>query len=66
MKTSTLSLPHWPYGLVIEQSAGGILLRPKHKAREGWSKAFKQKKMADDLADLRSTQNEFDAREWKW
>ena len=57
---------HWPYGLIVEQSDEGILLRPNRKAREGWSKAFKRKKTLDDLAEIRSVQNEFDAHEWKW
>jgi hypothetical protein len=67
MKTTTLAMPHWPYGLVIEQSDKGILLRPRRKAREGWSKAFKRtSKTSDDLSEVRMARNEFDRREWEW
>ncbi len=66
MKMVTLPMPYWPYGLIIEQSDQGILLRPKRKAREGWAKAFRQKKSPDNMADLRSLKNAFDADEWKW
>lgn len=59
-------MPHWPYGLVIEQSRGGILLRPKRKARESWGKGFKQKKSSDELAAVRSLHNKFDTDEWRW
>ena len=65
MKT-TLATPHWPYGIVIEQSANGILLRPVRKARQGWSKAFKSAKETGEFAQVRSVSNEFDVREWEW
>lgn len=69
MKTLALklALPHWPYGLELESSANGLLLRPKRKARANWSKAFgRPGPKQDDLAATRQFTNEFDAKEWQW
>jgi hypothetical protein len=36
-----LVLNHWPYGLELQPSADGLVLRPRRKARANWSKAFR-------------------------
>ena len=69
MKTTalTLALHHWPYGLELEPSANGLLLRPRRKARANWTKAFGRLRLAqDDLAAMRELGNAFDAKEWQW
>jgi len=69
MKTSALELAlhHWPYGLELQASANGLLLRPRRKARANWSKTFRRPLTAkDDLAAIRRLTNEFDAKEWEW
>ena len=69
MKTTVieLALHHWPYGLELQPSAHGLLLRPRRKARVNWSKAFRRPRPAqDDLAATRQLSNEFDAKEWQW
>jgi hypothetical protein len=69
MKTTAieLALHHWPYGLELQSSADGWLLRPRRKARVNWSKSFRrQRPAADDLAAPRKLTNEFDAKEWRW
>ena len=69
MKTSVveLVLNRWPYGLEIQSSAGGLLLRPRQKARTHWVKLFRRPRPdSDDLADARQMSNEFDAKEWQW
>ena len=69
MKTSVLELAlhRWPYGLELQPSANGLLLRPRRKARANWSKAFRCPQPAkDDLAATRRLTNEFDAKEWEW
>lgn len=69
MKTSALELavPHWPYGLEVSPSAGGLLLRPRRKARAHWAKAFRRPPPApDELAATRQLANDFDAKDWQW
>jgi hypothetical protein len=69
MKTTALELAlnRWPYGLELQPSANGLLLRPRRKARATWSKAFlRPRPVRDDLAATRQLSNEFDAKEWKW
>jgi hypothetical protein len=68
MKTATeLVLSRWPYGLELQPSANGLLLRPRHKARVNWTKTFRcPRTMQDELAATRQSANEFDAGEWKW
>ena len=69
MKTMALELAlnRWPYGLELQPSAKGLLLRPRRKARVGWLKSFRRPRLAsDDLAATRQLANEFDAKEWKW
>ena len=69
MKTATIeiALHRWPYGLELQPSANGLLLRPRHKARAGWAKSFRRRRLAkDDLAELRQPANEFDSKEWQW
>ena len=69
MKTATteIALHRWPYGLELQASANGLLLRPRHKARANWAKTFRRPHLAkDELADVRQTANEFDSKEWQW
>jgi len=69
MKTRVieLALNRWPYGLELQPSAGGWLLRPRRKARTNWSKSFRRSRSApDDLAATRLLANEFDVKEWQW
>ena len=69
MKTMALELAlnRWPYGLELQASANGLLLRPRRKARIGWLKSFRRPRPAsDDLVATRQLANEFDAKEWKW
>ncbi len=69
MKTTALELAlnRWPYGLELQPSAKGLLLRPRHKARTGWLKSFRRPSpAAADLAAARKLTNEFDAKEWRW
>jgi hypothetical protein len=62
-----LILNRWPYGLELQPSAKGLLLRPRRKARANWAKAFRRALPAnDELADLRQPANEFDGKEWQW
>jgi len=69
MKTafSEIALNRWPYGLELQPSANGLLLRPRRKARANWNKIFRRPRSAqDDLAATRRLTNEFDAKEWQW
>jgi hypothetical protein len=69
MKTMALKLAlnRWPYGLELQPTAKGLLLRPRWKARANWSKSFRRRRPAtDDLASTRQMINEFDAKEWQW
>ena len=69
MKTMALELAlhRWPYGLEVQTSANGLLLRPRRKARADWAKAFRRPpRFPDDLAAVRELANEFDRKEWKW
>jgi len=62
-----LALTRWPYGLEVEPSAGGLLLRPRQRARADWDKAFRRpRKVADELKPVRHLPNRFDAEEWAW
>lgn len=69
MKTTTfeLALNRWPYGLEVQPSANGLLLRPRCKARVNWSKSFRNRRpSSDELAATRQLANAFDAKEWEW
>ncbi len=67
MKTQSLSPGAWPYGLEVETTPEGLLLKPRRKPREGWAKAFRSpKSRKDELAEARQVQNKFDAEEWQW
>jgi len=69
MKTMAieLALTRWPYGLEVQPSTNGLLLRPRRKARANWSKTFRHPRLTpDDLATTRALTNEFDVKEWKW
>lgn len=69
MKTafSEIALNRWPYGLELQPSANGLLLRPRRKARANWNKIFRRPRSAqDDLAATRRLANEFDSKEWQW
>jgi hypothetical protein len=69
MKTTAIELVlnRWPYGLELQPSANGLLLRPRQKARAHWAKSFRHPRPAlDDLAATRQLANEFDAKEWQW
>jgi hypothetical protein len=69
MKTASaeIALQRWPYGLELQPSANGLLLRPRRKARANWAKIFRRLRLAkDELADTRQPANEFDAKAWQW
>lgn len=69
MKTSAfeLALHHWPYGLELQPSRKGLLLRPRRKARANWAKAFRgPMRSTDELAVTRELTNAFDRKEWEW
>jgi hypothetical protein len=69
MKSRVFELPvkGWPYHLEICTSEDGILLRPKRRARAGWSTAFKRAaEKNDDLAEVRNLPTKFEAEEWEW
>jgi hypothetical protein len=69
MKATTVKLPlnRWPYGLEVQPSANGLLLRPCRKARAHWGKAFRHPHQAkEDLDSVRQVTNEFDVNEWEW
>ena len=66
MKTMAIELNRWPYGLELQSSANGLLLRPRQKARADWAKSFRQRAAADDLRATRQLKNDFDAKEWQW
>jgi hypothetical protein len=62
-----LELRRWPYGLELQRLPGGLLLRPRRKARADWPKSFRRLAgAADDLAATRQVTNAFDATEWEW
>lgn len=67
----TIAIPasgYWPFGLEIEPTRAGLLLRPARKSRATWSKAFKQAAPVDEsaLQTLRASANVFDRTEWEW
>jgi hypothetical protein len=69
MKTTTLEIEshQWPYGLEVQPSKNGLLLRPRRKARAGWARAFARPLLKkDEIAPMRQMANKFDATEWKW
>jgi len=67
MKTMAIELNRWPYGLELQPAAGGLLLRPRRKARANWSKSFRRPRAtSDDLSTVRQLKNDFDAKEWQW
>ncbi|HTY86606.1 MAG TPA: hypothetical protein VMB80_04010 [Candidatus Acidoferrum sp.] len=69
MKTPVIELPlhRWPYGLELQPSAKGLLLRPRRKARANWRKSFRRPRpVSDELAAARQLVNDFDANEWQW
>ena len=69
MKTTALELAlhRWPYGLELQPSPNGLLLRPRRKARAHWTRAFHRPGLTqDELAATRQLSNEFDAKEWQW
>lgn len=67
MKVMAIELNRWPYGLELQSSANGLLLRPRRKARANWSKSFRRPRAAaDDLMATRQLKNEFDAEGWQW
>ena len=68
MKTTAheLALHRWPYGLELQASPRGLLLRPRRKARANWVKAFRRSQHSpDDLAVTRQLTNAFDAKDWE-
>jgi len=67
MKTMAVELNRWPYGLELQSSPNGLLLRPRRKARANWGKSFRRPRAAaDDLTATRQLKNDFDAKEWQW
>lgn len=65
-KDAELTLHRWPYGLELQTSRNGLVLRPRQKARASWAKAFRRSLPSNDLAAIRNLTNEFDRKEWKW
>jgi hypothetical protein len=62
-----LALNRWPYGLEVQSSAEGLLLRPRQKARANWGEAFKKANVAgEDRVAMSSLCYKFDATEWEW
>ena len=41
MKMQSLSPASWPYGLEVQTTREGLLLKPRRNPREGWVKAFR-------------------------
>jgi hypothetical protein len=68
MKARTPSLPAWPFGVEVQATSEGLLLKPRRKPREGWAKALRSSKTTgkDELADARQARNHFDEKEWQW
>jgi hypothetical protein len=69
MKTTVneMALTRWPYGLELQPSANGLILRPRRKARANWGKTFRRQRPAkDELIATRQLKNDFDAKEWQW
>jgi hypothetical protein len=67
MTANKLISNRWPYGLELQPSANGLLLRPRLKARANWAKIFRHSRLAIvELAEVRRPANEFDAKEWQW
>ena len=69
MKATTLELilTRWPYGLEVQPSGKGLLLRPQRKARATWDKSFRRPRISgDELGPVRQLANRFDAEEWVW
>lgn len=69
MKTTVIELPlhRWPYGLELQRSANGLVLRPRRMARANWSKSFRRPRaVPDELAATRRLTNDFEAKEWQW
>jgi hypothetical protein len=69
MKSAALEMGvnWWPYALEVQSSKNGLLLRPRRKARAGWSEAFRRSRpLPDNLAPFRELPNKFDSKEWQW
>ncbi len=68
MEAQAPAIPVWPYGVQVEVSANGLLLRPRGKPRADWAKAFERRttRPKDEFASLREIQNKFDAEDWQW
>lgn len=66
VKTAASLAKQWPHGVSVEFSDAGVLLKPKTKPRQTWSKAFKAVPSSDGLASVRDVRNRFDHEEWKW
>jgi len=65
--TTELVLERWPYGLEVRWSRDGLLLKPRRKARAGWTKGFRtSRRFSDDLAPIQEVPNQFDREEWEW
>jgi hypothetical protein len=51
----------------LRTAHGGLVLRPRQKARANWAKAFRcSRRSSDNLSAVRDLTNEFDRKEWKW
>lgn len=59
---------YWPFGLAIEATPSGLLLKPARQPRAGWTKAFRKTAAEKDPSPLalRNSPNEFDRQEWHW
>ncbi len=58
----------WPFGLAIEPTREGLLLRPARQPRAGWVAAFRKAGLEEDAALplLRNSANDFDRHDWVW
>jgi antitoxin MazE len=50
--------------LIINDKKDEIIIKPLHKAREGWSDSFKKMKTASD--DKLIIDDSLDLNEWEW
>lgn len=58
----------WPFGLAIQPTREGLLLKPARQPRVGWGAAFRKVGHEEDaaLSLLRNSANNFDRYDWVW
>lgn len=68
MKLQTPAQTAWPFGVEVETTSEGLLLKPRRQPRQGWAQLFRGTAAAttDELAEVRHARNKFDAEEWRW